>query len=80
MSDVPSTVFDLHNPGNYVNEYINENVGKVSGHDYKYYEKGMDGKITYMTCDEYIDKCTRTRARLQMLSMKLRYMSMLNAC
>lgn len=57
MSDVPSTVFDLQNPGNYVNEYINENVGKVSGHDYKYYEKGMDGKITYMTCDEYIDKC-----------------------
>lgn len=57
MSDVPSTVFDLQNPGNYVNEYINENVGKVSGHDYKYYEKGMDGRITYMTCDEYIDKC-----------------------
>ena len=57
MSDVPSTVFDLQNPGNYVNEYLNETVGRVSGHDYKYYEKGMDSKITYMTCDEYIDKC-----------------------
>lgn len=57
MNTVPSSVFDLQNPGNYVAEYTTEKVGNVSGHDYKYFEKGMDGKITYMTCDEYIDKC-----------------------
>lgn len=50
-------VFDLSNPGNYVAEYTTENVGKVSGHDYKYFEKGMNGRMTKMTCDEYIQHC-----------------------
>ena len=50
-------VFDINNPGNYVAEYTTENVGKVSGHDYKYFEKGMDGRLTTMTCDEYIQHC-----------------------
>lgn len=50
-------VFDLNNPGNYVAEYTTENVGKVSGHDYKYFEKGMNGRMTKMTCDEYIQHC-----------------------
>lgn len=50
-------VFDLNNPGNYVAEYTIENVGKVSGHDYKYFEKGMNGRMTKMTCDEYIQHC-----------------------
>ena len=50
-------VFDINNPGNYVAEYTTEKVGKVSGHDYKYFEKGMNGKLTTMTCDEYIQKC-----------------------
>ena len=50
-------VFDINNPGNYVAEYTTENVGKVSGHDYKYFEKGMNGRLTTMTCDEYIQKC-----------------------
>ena len=50
-------VFDINNPGNYVAEYTTEKVGNVSGHDYKYFEKGMDGKLTTMTCDEYIQKC-----------------------
>jgi len=50
-------VFDINNPGNYVAEYTTEKVGKVSGHDYKYFEKGMDGRLTTMTCDEYIQKC-----------------------
>lgn len=50
-------VFDLNNPGNYVAEYTTENVGKVSGHDYKYFEKGLNGRMTTMTCDEYIQHC-----------------------
>ena len=50
-------VFDVNNPGNYVAEYTTEKVGNVSGHDYKYFEKGMDGRLTTMTCDEYIQKC-----------------------
>jgi len=50
-------VFDINNPGNYVAEYTTEKVGKVSGHDYKYFEKGMDGRLTTMTCDEYIQHC-----------------------
>lgn len=50
-------VFDINNPGNYVAEYTTEKVGNVSGHDYKYFEKGMDGRLTTMTCDEYIQHC-----------------------
>ena len=50
-------VFDVNNPGNYVAEYTTEKVGNVSGHDYKYFEKGMDGRLTTMTCDEYIQHC-----------------------
>ena len=50
-------VFDVNNPGNYVAEYTTEKVGNVSGHDYKYFEKGMDGRMTTMTCDEYIQHC-----------------------
>lgn len=53
-----SKVFDLNNPGSYVEEYMDwYKVGKVSGHDYKKFEKKRDSRITYMTCDDYIDNC-----------------------
>lgn len=54
---VPSSVFNLNNPGNYVADFTTEKVGNVSGRDYQYYEKGQDGEIVWLTCDEYIDKC-----------------------
>lgn len=53
-----SKVFDLQNPGNYVEEYMPwYKVGRVSGHDYQKFEKRRDGKITYMTCEDYINHC-----------------------
>jgi hypothetical protein len=40
------------------NEFLgNEMVGKVSLHDYKRFEKGLDSRIEYMTGDQYIEKC-----------------------
>lgn len=50
-------VFNVNDPGNYVAEYTTDKVGNVSGHDYQYFEKGLDGKLTTMTCDEYIQRC-----------------------
>ncbi len=53
-------VFDLSNPGNYVQEYMEDfKVGKVSGHDYQKFDKGRDSKIVYMDADHYIDYCAR---------------------
>jgi hypothetical protein len=54
----PETAFDIDNPGRYVEDYLyKEMVGKVPSHDYFKFEKLRDGKITWMTGDEYIDKC-----------------------
>lgn len=51
--------FDVNNPGRYTDEFITDKVGNVSGHDYKKFEKGMDSKIVYMTCNEYIQRCMK---------------------
>lgn len=57
--DVSSTnAFDVSNPGRYVKEFLyDEKVGKVSAHDYKKFEKLLDGNIEYMTGNEYIRHC-----------------------
>ena len=43
------TYGDLINP--------NSKVGNVTTHDYYKFEKGKDAILTYMTCDEYLNKC-----------------------
>lgn len=43
------TYGDLINP--------NSKVGNVTTHDYYKFEKGKDAILTYMTADEYINKC-----------------------
>ena len=43
------TYGDLINP--------NSKVGNVTTHDYYKFEKGKDAVLTYMTADDYIDKC-----------------------
>jgi hypothetical protein len=54
------TVFDINNPGRYVEDYLfDKKVGKVPSHDYFKFEKLRDGNITWMTGDEYIDKCIK---------------------
>ena len=59
FEDVSSKeVFDLSNAGNYVEDYLpTTKVGNVSGYEYQKFEKLRDGKIVYMTADEYIDRC-----------------------
>ena len=50
--------FDIYKPRSMSNEFLgNEMVGKVSLHDYKRFEKGLDSRIEYMTGDQYIEKC-----------------------
>lgn len=49
-------VFDMMSREGPVSTYL-KNVGKVSGHDYMKFEKGKDGRITYMTGDDYIQHC-----------------------
>ena len=41
--------------GNLINP--NSKVGNVTTHDYYKFEKGEDARLTYMTTDEYINKC-----------------------
>ena len=43
------TYGDLVNP--------NSKVGNVTTHDYYKFEKGKDAVLTYMTADDYIDRC-----------------------
>ena len=48
-SNSRETYGDLINP--------NSKVGNVTTHDYYKFEKGKDAVLTYMTADDYIDKC-----------------------
>ena len=54
----PSNVFDNDSRETY-GDLINPNskVGNVTTHDYYKFEKGKDAILSYMTADEYIDKC-----------------------
>ena len=51
---------NLKRAGNYAREFSdNEMVGKVTAHDYKKFEKGLNSRIKYMTAKEYINKCSK---------------------
>lgn len=54
----PSNVFDNNSRETY-GDLINPNskVGNVTTHDYYKFEKGKDAILSYMTADDYIDKC-----------------------
>lgn len=55
--DIMNTdVFDFMHREGPVSTYLKD-VGSTSGHDYMKFEKGKDGRFTYMTGDEYIDRC-----------------------
>lgn len=60
QTKVPDSVFDLNNPGRYVEQFTTDRVGNVSGRDYQYFEKGQDGAIVWLTCDEYLNACVHS--------------------
>jgi hypothetical protein len=54
----PDSVWDFTKSG-YVEEYLpTTKVGKVSGQEYKKFDKKRDSEIIYMTADEYIKRCS----------------------
>lgn len=54
----PSDVWDFKNEHNYAYNFISdEKVGKVPLSDYYKFEKGVEGKLTYMTANDYINHC-----------------------
>jgi len=56
-SSAGDKIFNINEPGRYLEQFLTIQVGNVSGHDYQKYEKGYDARITYMTCDEYLQHC-----------------------
>lgn len=54
----PSSVWNFDDTHNFSYNFVSdERVGKVSLSDYYKFEKGLEGKLTYMTGDDYINHC-----------------------
>lgn len=56
----PSNAFDMNDISGYKDTFSDSNkMGNSLLRDYYKFEKGKDAKITYMTGEDYIDKCCK---------------------